>query len=141
MSWWKGDSMEKVIAFTIVCVFVSVGICFGSWWKWSYLDHQKEGFKAFNKAFECHEETTGVVNKTIGLTIEIQVVDNAVMFRIEDKVAGQVGYASNNGRNMGVLGRYHKGKIILNQAAIGHELNHLLNFADPEIMNPDEMEK
>ena len=112
-----------------------------SWWKWSYLDHQKEGFKAFNRAFDCHEITTGVVNKTIGLVIEVQIVDDAAMFTIEHRVPGQVGYASSDTRHMGVLGRYHKEKIIFNQAALGHELNHLLSFADPEIANPDELEK
>ena len=32
-------------------------------------------------------------------------------------------------------------KIILNQIVLGHELNHLLQFADQEISNPDELDK
>jgi hypothetical protein len=40
-----------------------------------------------------------------------------------------------------VEGRESGGKIVVNQAVLGHEFNHLLNFGDSNIADPDRLEQ
>lgn len=49
------------------------------------------------------------------------------------------GYA-NRKNEIWLFGRVRKGKILLNQAVLGHELNHLLNFVNPKIADSDKLD-
>ena len=51
-----------------------------------------------------------------------------------------LGYA-NKQNEIWVLGRRKGGKIMVNQAVIGHELNHLLHFHIQEIADPDKLDE
>ena len=50
------------------------------------------------------------------------------------------GYANTN-NEIGILGKRVGDKIIINQNILGHELNHLLNFRNPKIVNPDKLDE
>lgn len=50
-----------------------------------------------------------------------------------------LGYAKRN-NEIHVLGKRVGDKIVVNQAILGHELNHLLNFKNPNIANPDKLD-
>jgi len=50
-----------------------------------------------------------------------------------------VGYA-NRRNDIYILGKRVGNRIVINQAVLGHELNHLLNFEKPDIANPDELD-
>ena len=49
-----------------------------------------------------------------------------------------LGYARRT-NEIHVFGKLVGDKIIINQAILGHELNHLLNFKNPRIANPDRL--
>ena len=50
-----------------------------------------------------------------------------------------VGYA-NKKNEIWLLGKIVDGKIVINQVVLGHELNHLLNFKNPKIADPDKLD-
>jgi hypothetical protein len=52
---------------------------------------------------------------------------------------GCVGCADRN-NTIWVNGYEVNGKIIINQAVLGHELHHLLNFANPMVADPDRLD-
>ena len=74
------------------------------------------------------------------VTVKIVASRNAfehVKFAQNDKI---LGYATRN-NEIWVLGKMVNGKIIVNQGVLGHELNHLLNFANPDIADPDKLDE
>jgi len=104
---------------------------------WSSKTLQDEGFKKFNAAFDA-QEYDSEIGEDYELSLKIQVVGDNIKFRIESLLPGMVGYASSDCQHIGILGRRMKdGRIYINQAALGHELCHVLHFFDPQIMDPD----
>jgi hypothetical protein len=49
------------------------------------------------------------------------------------------GYA-NTSNEIAVFGKRVGDKIVVNQAVLGHELNHLLNFKNSQIADPDKLD-
>ena len=104
---------------------------------WGYQEHQRAGFREFDRAFESMEYDSEI-GEDYELTLKIQVVGDNIKFRIESLIPGMVGYSSSDCQHIGVLGRRMKdGSIYINQAALGHELCHVLHYLDPQIMDPD----
>ena len=52
--------------------------------------------------------------------------------------SGMIGYA-NNKNEIWIFGRIVNGKMVLNQAVLGHELNHLLHYKKPRIVDPHKL--
>lgn len=48
---------------------------------------------------------------------------------------GIAGYATTN-NEIGILGKKIGKKIVVNQFILGHEFKHILNFNDPDIVDP-----
>ena len=74
--------------------------------------------------------------------VRIYIVGNRRFFSWDRAAAygsPVAGYA-NRKNEIWLFGRIVKGKIILNQAVLGHELNHLLNFKNPKIADPDKLD-
>jgi starvation-inducible outer membrane lipoprotein len=102
-------------------------------------DHRKEGFDTIQKGFASLDETPNLheVIKVGGVTVHIVGSRNQFDWNIAAAYGSPVvGYA-NTKNEIWVFGKVVKGKIIVNQAILGHELTHLLNFNNPKIANPD----
>ena len=106
-------------------------------------DYRREGFNFLQRSFESFK-TTKDLNVTVVLkNVKIHIVSDRKHFPW-DKASAYgspvAGYAT-SGNEIFVFGKRLGGKIIVNQAILGHELNHLLNFQDPKVANPDELDQ
>ena len=55
--------------------------------------------------------------------------------KARDKEKGIAAYANSN-NSISILGKKIGGQIIVNQFILGHEFKHVLNFNDPDIVDP-----
>jgi hypothetical protein len=68
--------------------------------------------------------------------IEIHIVSDKEQFEWKDSHRDCVGYATPNGE-IWILGTKKNGKVYFDQSVLGHELQHLMNWANPQIADPD----
>ena len=96
----------------------------------------------FNRGFSQLEKPSEL-HKVIELkNVKVHVVGSRSQFQWDRAAAygsPVAGYA-NTKNEIWLFGRLAKGKVIINQAILGHELNHLLGFKDPAFANPDKLD-
>ncbi len=108
-------------------------------------DLRRVGFNELQKGFASLEKTPGLQNLhevVVLKNVKVHVVGDRKYFNWDRAAAyGSpiAGYATTK-NEIFVFGRIVKGKIIVNQAILGHELNHLLNFRNKKIANPDKLD-
>ncbi len=108
-------------------------------------DLRKVGFNEIQKGFACLGKTPELqkLHEVIELkNVKIHVVGDRRFFKWYKAAAyGSpiAGYATKM-NEIFVFGKLVKGKIVVNQAILGHELNHLLNFKNPKVANPDKLD-
>jgi len=88
------------------------------------------------------EELPNLHEVVIIKNVKVHIVGHRRLFSWDRAAAygsPVAGYA-NRKNEIWLLGRILKGKIALNQAVLGHELNHLLNFQNPKIADPDKLD-
>ena len=74
--------------------------------------------------------------------VKIHIVGDRKFFKWDRAAAygsPVAGYATTK-NEIWVFGKLVDGKIVVNQAILGHELNHLLNFINPRVANPDNLD-
>ena len=106
-------------------------------------DFRKQGFIMFQKDFMAAEETPGLHEVIELKNVKVHIVGSREYFNWDRAAAygsPVLGYA-NTKNEIWIFGRRDKNKIIINQAITGHELNHLLNFKNHKIANPDELDE
>ncbi|RJR32355.1 MAG: hypothetical protein C4576_30435 [Desulfobacteraceae bacterium] len=105
-------------------------------------DYRAQGFKYTQRAFDYYEETPGL-HKVIELErIRIHIVGSRKQFewkKARAEGSSTLAYATKD--EIYLFGKQVGNKIIVNQAVLGHELNHLLNFKDIEIADPDALDE
>ena len=91
----------------------------------------REGFDCFNRS------TAGMPRISKEIIIEadvrIHIVPDSSYMPCDPAAAG----CATSGNDVYVIGYRWNGFIIVNQAILGHELNHVLHYENPEIINPD----
>jgi hypothetical protein len=105
-------------------------------------DLRRVGFTEMQKGFITLKKTPSLHEVVILKNVKIHIVGDRKHFNWDRAAAyGSpiAGYA-NTKNEIFVFGRMAKGKIIVNQAILGHELNHLLNWKNPKIANPDKLD-
>ena len=108
-------------------------------------DLRKVGFNELQKGFASLEKTPELQNlhEVVELkNVKVHVVGDRKYFNWDRAAAyGSpiAGYATTK-NEIFVFGRLIKGKVVINQAILGHELNHLLNFRNSKIANPDKLD-
>jgi len=108
--------------------------------------HRRDGFASFSKEFASHPDTPDV-DVTVKIPVTIHVVGERSKFeweRAKDPTEGVGGYANSPPRNeIWIFGKRVNGQIIMDQAILGHELQHLLKWNAPgeTFANPDKLIK
>lgn len=105
-------------------------------------DYRKVGFREMQRGFVMLERPPDL-RETIELkNVKVHIVGDRRHFdwdRASSPGSRVLGYARRS-NEIWVFGARVDGKIILNQAVLGHEFNHLLNFADPRVADPDRLD-
>ena len=104
-----------------------------------YRDYRTEGFNIIEKGFSVLEPIPNLYEVIEVKNVKVHIVGHPRFFRW-DKAAAYgspiLGYATSN-NEIWVFGKMLNGKIVINEAIVGHELTHLLNFKNSKIANPD----
>lgn len=104
-------------------------------------EYRREGFSLLQKGFLSIEETPDL-NEVVELkNVRVYIVGDRKHFNLKKAAANGstiVGYA-NTRNEVHIFGRRVGDKIIVNQAILGHEINHLLHFKNPKVINPDKL--
>ena len=122
-----------IIAFVAWAIMQIAGCCPLS------TDYRKVSFRDAQRAFALLEPTPDLYETVTLEKVTIHMVgDRSKMDwdRASAVGSGVLGYAKRNGE-IWVLGKMVNGKIVLNQAVLGHELAHIISWENPAVMNPD----
>jgi len=105
-------------------------------------DVRKEGFRSFDQSF-ANLDDSPALNEVIDLGgVKVHIVGHRQFFNYKKAAAygsPVAGYATSN-NEIWLFGKLVRGKIMLNQAILGHELMHLLNFKNPKVADPDRLD-
>lgn len=105
--------------------------------------YRAQGFNYIQQGFTSIEGTSDVYEVVELKNVKILIVGDRKHFNWEKAAAyGSpiAGYA-NTKNEICLFGKRVGDKIVVNQAILGHELNHLLNFKNPKIANPDKLDE
>ena len=104
-------------------------------------DYRNDGFYLMQTAFDSYEAANNL-NMVVELkNVRIHIVSDRKYFEWEKASAydsRMLGYAT-TGNEIFVFGRKLGNKIVVNQAILGHELNHLLNYQNSIVANPNRL--
>ena len=105
-------------------------------------DRRKEGFATLQKGYAAIPETPNLreVIHLKDVTVHIVGSRNQFDWNIAAAYGSPVAGYANTKNEIWVFGKVVNGKIVLNQAILGHELMHLLNFKNPIIADPDKLD-
>ena len=107
--------------------------------------YRKAGFDNFNKEFDSLPDTPDL-DETVVIHLKIRVVGDRSKFTWKDareKESGVVAFSSLPPPIIETIGKRVKGGIVLNQALLGHELQHHVKWAGKgdTFVNPDKLDK
>ena len=104
---------------------------------------RNEGFNLMQQGFASIEPTPDLYEVVELKNVKVFIVGDRKLFNWGKAGASGSpieGYANIN-NEIRVLGKRVGDKIVVNQVILGHELNHLLNFKNPKIANPDKLDE
>ena len=105
-------------------------------------DYRADSFSLMQTAFDSYEPADDL-NMVVELkNVRVHIVSDRKYFEWEKASADNsrmLGYAT-TGNEIFVFGRKLGNKIVINQAVLGHELNHLLNYQNVTVANPDRLD-
>ena len=131
----NGRLSQLIFCVGLICVLAGCG---------SYAaDYRVQGFNFIQQGFTSIEGTSDVYEVVELKDVKILIVGDRKRFDWDKASAsgsGIAGYA-NTKNEIHLLGKRVGGKIVINQAILGHEFNHLLNFKNPKIANPDKLDE
>ena len=105
----------------------------------SFVADREQGFNIMQRGFSGLAPTPGLYREVELEHVKVVIVGNREQFQWKQAAAKDsqiLGYAT-PANEIWIFGKMVDGKIVVNEAVIGHELTHLLNFKNPEIANPD----
>jgi len=129
----------KIVLFgTLLAVLFLLSCCS------SLSDYRQQGFDAFQWQFNAVKNEDKDFHKVITLdTVTVHIVTDRKYFdwNIAAAYGSPVAGYANTNNEIWLFGKRVRGKIFVNQAILGHELNHLLNFKNREVVDPDRLDE
>ena len=104
-------------------------------------EYRLDGFQYFNRSFAQIEQDPDLYEMIELEKVRVYIVGQRKFFKWERAAAygsPLQGYATDR-NEIFVFGKRVGNQIIVDQSILGHELNHLLNFSNPNVANPDEL--
>ena len=104
-----------------------------------YMTYRDASFSASHTAFASLPDDPALHEIIVIESLIVHIVGSRLLFNWDDAKeaeSGIGGYASSE-NVIWVFGKTVNGKIIVNEAVLGHELLHLLNWTNPKVANPD----
>lgn len=101
-------------------------------------EYRKIGAEYLERWFSALPETPSLYEVVEIEKLTIHIVSDRKDFgwkKARDKEKGIAAYAKSN-NSISILGKKIGGEIIVNQFILGHEFKHILNFNDPDIVDP-----
>lgn len=120
-----------------VCILITLSGCS------SYIADREQGFNVIQRGFSGLDPTPGLHQEVQIANVKVIIVGDREQFQWKKAAAKDssiIGYATPN-NEIWVFGKVVDGKVVVNEAVIGHELMHLLNFNDATIANPDRLKE
>lgn len=108
----------------------------------TYTEYVRHGTVLHQRGFEQFSPTPDLHEVVKLKNVTIHVVGDRKHFRWgrAARYGSPVAGYANTKNEIWLFGKIVNGKIIVNQAILGHELNHLMNFKDKRFVNPDKLE-
>lgn len=107
-------------------------------------DIRKEGFNTYQAHFTAINDEGETFHKVIKIDkVEVHIVTDRSQFEWEKASNPRsciVAYADTDNK-IWLLEKKVDGKIVVNQAILGHEFNHLLNFTDGTVADPNRLDE
>ena len=105
--------------------------------------YRKQGFDYIQKGFAHLPDSPDLYEEIVIDRLKIIIVGSREHFKWEEAEradSGILAYATDK-NEIYLLGKRIGDKIVINQAVLGHELNHIINFNTPKIADPHQMDK
>lgn len=105
----------------------------------SFIADREQGFNMIQRGFSGLEPTPELYKEVTLKQVKVILVGNRAQFQWKEAAAKNssiLGYATPD-NEIWIFGKEVDGKIVVNEAVIGHELTHLLSFEDSSVANPD----
>ena len=118
-----------VVFYLIICGCSSVPLS---------TQYRKIGAEYHERWFKVLPETPSLYEVVEIDKLTIHMVSDRKDFdweKARDKEKGIAAYANTNDK-ISILGKKIGGKIMVNQFILGHEFKHILNFNDPDVVDP-----
>ena len=131
----KKRNFQYISAMGLLCFLVGCGS--------PVSDYKKLGFDFMQRGFASLEKTPELY-ETIELEkVKICIVGDRKHFNWEKAAAygSPVAAYATHKNEIYILGKQVGDKIVVNQAILGHELNHLLNFKNLKVADPDKLDE
>jgi len=104
----------------------------------------KNGQSNIDSAYNSLEEASDIDTTVTLQNIKVRIIGDPDKFlsryAFDKSVRGYVKINSDDSAEVYLLGYRQKGKIIVNQIVLGHEINHILNHKNSRIADPDTIE-
>ena len=105
-------------------------------------DLRRIGFSEIQKGFASLDKTPDLHEVIELKNVRVHIVGDRKYLKWDSAAAygAPVAGCATNKNEIYVFGKKVRGKVVLNQSILGHELTHLLNFKNSRIANPDKLD-
>jgi hypothetical protein len=106
------------------------------------LDYLQDGFDYTNMGYNTLPKSLPLNEKIELNNVKVHIVGSLEAYEKNRFREDEVGMNMDpqRKREIWVLGKELKGKIIINQLVLGHELKHLIHLKQPDVINPCKLE-